>query len=448
MKKFLKITAAILLLLLIFFVGTFKYRQYSANQVSIPKNTSSIIKISIDEIYKSLAFNMISNPGFYLKSDLKKNTETKISKFDHGLKIPASIYFYTIKNQPKTAIFSRFEIKKLYLFEHFLLSTLHMVIDNSEKDGIYSKSENGNIAVYYNRKYAAIVISNEVANFEQALKDILNQKDFEKIDKHKFGELKNSTEHLSFADGAQFATLNFNSGAINFNNELTSKSIIVPAKPFHRKFNSESAISFWLNADFITTPKQSLKLKNTSLEVDSLAKYYRGYLDFEWINTTHQTDSIITYDYNDDFEKIETVKLKKSDIPNFVFNISADAVGLKNFLNRQSIISLDKGVVNKYVFPLYKVFVGGDHLRLALSTSRDNKFGETKELTNNFFALNVDFLKLNKQINQPLLTRYSKNLALLEVKGRKQENGKIKVDSKVEFVNKDINSLYQLLQWL
>ena len=446
MKKLLKITVVIILSLLIFFLGTFKYRQYKANGVSIPKNATSLVKLNVDEIYKSIAANLISNPGYYFKSDTNKSTKPKFEDFDHGLKIPASIYLYTLKNQPKTAFFSRFEIKELDHFEHFLLSTLKLQVVKSGKNGNYSKSKTGNVAVYYNTKYAAIAISTEVINFEPILNKILNQKDFIEVGKSNFDLVKNSTEHVAFADGEHFGTLNFGKGTINFTDEFVSKSIIPAAKPVYRKFNNESAISFWVNADFTTTAKQTLKLKNTSLERDSIAKYYQRYLDFEWVNTTQQIDSIITYDYNDDFEKVEKVTLQKRDVPNLVLNISADAIGLKKYLSSRSIINLDSGIVNKSVFPLYNVFVGEDNDRLVLSTSKGSKVGASTESSNDFFALNVNFLKLNKQINQPLLTRYTKNLTLLEVNGNKQENGKIKIDGKLAFVNKNINSLYQLLK--
>jgi len=446
MKKFLKITALIILLLVIFFAAAFKYRQYRANEISIPANASSLAKISVDEIYKSIAANVIANPGFYFKNDSEQDANAKLDGYDHGLKIPGSIYFYTIKNQSKTAFFSRVEIEELYLFEHFLLSKLQLQIAKSGKNGNYSKSKTGNVAVYYNRKYAAIAISNEVINFEPILNDILNQKDFIKVGDSKFSSVKNSTEHVAFADGEQFATLNFDNGAINFSDELISKSIIPAIKPIRRKFNGESAISFWLNADFKITTKQTLKLKNRSAEPDSLFKYFNGYLDFEWLNTTQQTDSIITYDYNDNFEKIEKMTLQKRDIPNIVVNISADAAGLQNYLSRQNFINSASGLVSKSVFPLYKIFVGGNSKQLILSTSKGNKVRSNTTVTSDFFALKIDFTKLNEQLNQPLLTRYSKNLALLEVKGNNQENGKIKIDGKLAFVNKDINSLYQLLK--
>jgi len=90
--------------------------------------------------------------------------------------------------------------------------------------------------------------------------------------------------------------------------------------------------------------------------------------------------------------------------------------------------------------------VSGNSKQLLLGTSKANKIEEPVKSTDDFFALNVDFLKLNKQLNQPLLNPYFGNLTRLEIKGRKQEHDKIKIDGKVELVNKDINSLYQLLK--
>jgi len=448
MKKFLKITAVVILSLVIFFVGTFKYRQYCANQVSIPNNAGSVVKVSVDEIYKSLVANLISHPGYYFKSDTKTTTKSRFDDLDHGLKIPASIYLYTIKNQPKTALFSRFEIKDFTTFENFLKSILHLNIEKEAEGVGFAKSKLGNITICYNSKNAAVVVSSLAADFNLILTDILSQKNFVELSKSTFNPISLAINHMVFADGENFATLNFANGAINFGDEFVSQRIIPIAQPYHRKFNSESAIHFWLNTDFKTIPGKIFKLKNASLEQDSLAKYYKGYVDFEWLNTIQQTDSIITYDYNDDFEKVEKVTLQKKDIPNFIVNISSDAIGLKNYLGRQNIINPDSGVIDKSIFPLYKISFGGDDNQLLLSTSKRNKVGEITESTNDFFALSVDFLKLNKQINQPLFTRYSKNLKYLEVKGRKQDNGKIQVNGKVELINKDINSLYQLLKGL
>ena len=115
MKKFLKITALIILLLVIFFAAAFKYRQYRANEISIPANASSLAKISVDEIYKSIAANAIANPGFYFKNDSEQDANAKLDGYDHGLKIPGSIIFTRLKTSQKQLFFQGLKLRS-YIF--------------------------------------------------------------------------------------------------------------------------------------------------------------------------------------------------------------------------------------------------------------------------------------------------------------------------------------------
>lgn len=446
MKKFLKITAVILLSLLIFFVGTFKYRQYQANQISIPKNTTALIKFSADEIYKSLATNLLAHPGFYLKSDSNQNKASKIEGFEHGLKIPASIYFYSIQNQPKTALFSRLAIDNLKDFENFLKGTLKFQL--FKKEGLnYGKSRLGNITILYNNDAATLVVSNEVANYDSVLTDILKQKNQIKIVESNFKNIAQATGHIAFQNLKNQGSINFENGAVKFSFEFLLETIVPSKTSKHRKFNVESSVNFWLNADFAKAVNKPLKLKTIVLESDSLAKYYEGYMDFEWTGTTNQLDSVISYDYNDDFEKVEKVTLQKRKIPNFIFSIDAVA-GFKNYLSRQNVIHLDSGIINKSVFPLYKVFANEAGKQLIFSTKQSAIINPSVVSSDDFFGLNINFSKLNRQLDLPVLKPYLKNLKQLEVNGEAINRGKVRIKGNLSFIDDDINSLYQILKGL
>ena len=149
MRKSFKITAAILVSLLIFFVAVFKYRQYQANQISIPGNAAAVLKVNVDEVLKTMAANMISNPGFYLKSNDNQKTSIKKNKLASGLQIPASIYFYAIQNQPATAVFTRFDLKSYPNFETFLTATLRLKISRRQQGINFATSSLGNVVICY-----------------------------------------------------------------------------------------------------------------------------------------------------------------------------------------------------------------------------------------------------------------------------------------------------------
>ncbi|MCX2475612.1 hypothetical protein OQZ33_14865 [Pedobacter sp. MC2016-05] len=450
MKKFLKIAAVILISLLILFLGTLKYRNYSANQIAIPKNTTSLVKISVDEILKTLAFNAISNPVHYFKSDTGKNVGRSFKRIDHGLSIPANLYLYTIKDQPNTSFFARFKIRNLQNFEDFLSKAVGFKIKKVSNKLNYAKSVLGNVAIWYDEKSAAVVFSSQIANFDAVLKDVLNEKDFKEMSDGGFSQLIKSSSHVAFQENAQLAELDFKSGEISFNgifNTLEGMKIKSGLNS-HQPANTNHVMNFWLNADFERNIKKEFKLKNVVIEQDSLVKYYQGNIDMEWINTIKQTDSIITYEYNDDFEKVQKVTLQQKDVPNVLINISADALPLKNYLARQNVIYLDSGVVNKSVFPLYQVFVGGNSKQLTLSTTKEPSLHQYSQKNNNFLALNVNFKQLNRQVSLPIISRYLESLKYLTVTAQATRDKKIAIQGKLEMNNQDINALYQLLTTL
>ncbi|MFD2288438.1 hypothetical protein GJU39_04065 [Pedobacter petrophilus] len=446
MRKFFKITAVIILSLLIFFVALFKYRQYQANQVSIPRNAVSVLKISVDEVFKSLAANLISNPGFYLKSNDKQKPTTGRSKLASGLKIPASIYFYFLQNQPKTAVFTRLEIKSLIDFESFIKHTLGFKILKKQNGISFASSSLGNMAICYNNEAAAIVVSSEMVSFEPILIKLLTQENFVKLSESRFNTMNGLTHHIAYSDNKNTFTTDFSTGAINFNANFPTEAIIPAAQPEHRTFNEESTASIWLNADFPTIADKTYRFKNATIARDSLLKYYKGYVDFEWTNSIPQTDSIITYEYNDDFEKVEKITLQKKEVPNFTLNIAAEATGLKNYLSRQKIINLDSGTVDKLVFPLYQAFVGGDNQQFLLGTNNNLKADTKKERSTDFFSLDVNFKKLNTQSVIPGANRYLKSFSKLTMKGKAVNPHQVQLNGKLTLINGDINSLYQLLK--
>ncbi|MFC3559590.1 hypothetical protein [Pedobacter jamesrossensis] len=446
MKKFLKITAVIVLSLLIFFVGTFKYRQYQANQFLIPKNANAVVKISVDEIYKTLAANIIANPVYYFKSDLKKDSTNKNDKFYNGLKIPASLYFYNIAGAPSTTFFSRFQIKNVKDFENFLRNTLHLEIAKEIGNINIAKSKLGNFSICYNSKAAALALATQIENYEPILLDILNEKNFIKTSDSQFKKILTRKEHLAFSNKENSGWINFNNGVINFCNEFITNEVIPLSSIKHRKLSENATIGFWLNANFKSIDKKVYKYKNFSLEKDSLLKYYNNNIDFEWTNSIQQTDSVITYEYNDDFEKVEKVSLKKRNIPLFSLNFSTKQNGFKNYLAKQGLVNLDSNILNKNTFPLYKVFIKTDANNINFSTAKEQTVNTDKVSSDDFFYLNIDFIRLNKQLEIPIVTNYFKILKRLEVKGKAIDQDKANLQGKLELKNEDINSLYQILK--
>ncbi|WP_343524441.1 hypothetical protein [Pedobacter sp.] len=446
MVKFLKITAAIVLLLFVFFACICKYRTYQAEQTAIPKSAISLIQINVDELYKTIAANMLSHPVYYFKSDFKKNTAAAgPRKLVTGLSIPASIYLYNLADKPADAIFSSLEIKSISDFENFIKNVLHLQVTKKTEGINIAKSQLGNLVICYNHKAAAFAITTRAENLEPDLLGILNKKNTVKASESRFKAQLAIKKHVVFSNSGHNGWIDFRNGQIDFGDVLSSADILPANQSFQHQQNTGNTVNFSLNANFKQGLNKAYRFKNFSLEWDSLLKYYKGNLDVEWTNSVTQTDSVITYEYNDNFEKVEKVSFRKSEIPNFVIRINADTKGLMRYLDHQNIVNKDSATLNKAIFPLFKVFVKHTDQQFVLSSKKDTKSTASYTKSDNLFMLNINFQKLNKQINQSLINRYLKNLAQLSVSGKADESGKINIRGALGMSNKDINSLYLLL---
>lgn len=447
MKKFLKITAVIILLLPIFFVGIFKFRQHQADQIHIPKNTTALIKVSIDEIYKSLALNMIAHPGFYFKS-FKKDSTSKTDKLESGLTIPASIYFYTIKGQASTTLFTRFNIDDLSEFEAFLKNTLQLTVSKKQNGITYAKNRLGNVALYFNSKNVAMAVSGKAANFGQILTDILKQKNFEPLaGSDNYKTITNDKEHISFIEGENGGNINFKNGELLFS-YIRNQPVNTKFKTgiIHRIPNENSIVYLWYNGSLSEHNTKSFQYKNLKIQPDTINKYFDDRLDFEWTKSITKTDSVITYEYNDDFEKVEKISLQENSLPLFSLQLDLKSMGLKNYLSKIGLINPDSGTVNKSIFPLYKVYATETDKNLTFSTQRNLKSNTKKIKSDDFFYLSVNFLKLNAALKTPLIAGYTKALKGLEIKGNMIEGKSLKFNGKMKLVNPEINSMYQIIR--
>ena len=114
MKKILIILLAIITLLAVAYFGFFKYRQIQANNFLIPSNTESLVKINVDELYKTIGISYLKHPEQY-KGTEKKDLKQRIEDLNTGIQIPANIYLFTLKGN-KENYFSKFKRHDRILF--------------------------------------------------------------------------------------------------------------------------------------------------------------------------------------------------------------------------------------------------------------------------------------------------------------------------------------------
>lgn len=442
MVKFLKITAAIVILLLVFYFGFFKYRQLLANKVLIPATTQTLLKINVDELYKTIAISYLKHPSQYAGAD-KKCIKEKVDDLNTGLKIPANIYIYALKGKVKNTFFSRMEIADSSAFNSFILKKLSLI----KKDTHFFQSSDSALCLLFNKTTVAIAFTPKKESVKTALEEILSQKNMVKISDSKFAQMASLTDHLSFQNAENLSKINFTDGKIDFNSEFENKWIEPAAEPRHRIPDPESTVSMWLNGKI----KPDLIKKNNTispslLSKDSFFRFYKDYVDFEWTKTITQVDTIVGYEYNDDFEQVEKKILQDRKIPSITINLSADDKAVSNYLNSLGALDQSTGKISSSMIPLYQAYFKGSDGNVLLTTVKGATPDLKRTSSADFFYFKVDFKKLIKQTSIPLIADKLGVFSQLEIKAKSTRKDKIKLESELLFLNKDANALIQLLK--
>ncbi|MBB6239424.1 hypothetical protein HDC90_004077 [Pedobacter sp. AK013] len=439
MKKFLKITAAIVILLLIFYFGFFKYRQIQSNKVLIPSATHTLYKINVDELYKTFAVSYLKHPSQYSGTD-KKGINEKVTDLNTGIKIPANIYLYDLKGKIKNTFFSRFEIVDSLAFKSFILKKLSL----TEKDINFFQSADSTICLLFNKKAVALAFSPKKESVKTALEEILAQKNMVKISDSKFEQMAALSDHLSFQNAENLSKINFTDGKIVFSSELVNKWIEPALQPKHRVLNPQSTVSMWLNGKFKSVLSNKSAIASSSVfSKDNFLRFYTGYLDFEWTNTVKQVDTITTYEYNDEFEQVEKKVARERKIPGISINMSANDQEVSNYLKSSGFLDQSTGKISAAMIPLYQVYFKGSNGNIQLSTLSNAKPDLKMESANDFFYLKIDLKKLVKQI--PFFDKLN-IFSQFKMNAKSTGKDKIKIESELLFVNQDANALMQLLK--
>ena len=444
MKKFLKITAAIVLLLLICYFGFFKYRQIQANNVSIPVSTDALLKINVDELYKTIAVSYVKHPSQYSGAD-KKGIKEKVDDLNTGLKIPANIYIYSLNRKAKTTFFSTFEIADTLAFNRFIQKKSFLPL--TKKDSNFFQSKDSTIYILFNKTTVAFAYTPQKEQVKTTLVEILNRKNMIKVGESRFKQLVNHSDHISFQNTGNFSKINFTDGKISFSNEFINKMFEPAAKPKHRVLNPESTVSMWLNGKF----KPDLIKKNQTvspslLSKDSFFRFYKDYVDFEWTNTITQVDTVVGYEYNDDFERVEKKLLQDRKIPSISINLTANEREVSDYLKSLNVLDQSTGRISRTMIPLYQVYFKGNNGNVQLSTLQSTKPHLKRISSDDFFYFKVDFKKLIKQTPMPLIADKLGTFSQLEIKAKSIGKDKIKLESELLFLNEDANALIQLLK--
>lgn|GEM_PF-620196 len=407
-KRVAIILAAVVFLLLLFAYSYLALRKYNAYRNTVHGDANFIIKVDADQLYCSMALDYLGNPSFYRGKNVK-STES-------GLSIPAQFFVYTVKSKSAQTYFCAMPVADTLLLRKFVRQKLGVSALKNMGQYVSGKSANGRLTIAFNANTFAIGYSFKRENVEDIIADLINGENMLSDKDQKLVKLKALKSHLAYVFDDYMGTGDFKDGQLHIEGDFNLSGFTINEKTFsHRVFDKDAAVKMWLNVKPSLNERfGGIKVKDYELYPDSLLKYCNSYFDLEMGNPVSQTDTVITYLYNDDFEKEETITSRIEEVPGINSVVSGNATGLFNYLSAANMVKGD--VVNKEFFPLYKLYLKRKENELVLSTNQHVFVSDARENTPYFFYLDADFDKLKSQGQFTLFEKYITQLNRLIIK--------------------------------
>jgi hypothetical protein len=441
MKKAVYWTIAVIVLVFVSFLIFIQYRSAKAYGIALHQKANAILQVNIDKIFLQIAFNFVKNPSYYLKGKPDKSPGN--GQENHGLSLPSHLFLYTIKGMKDDTFFGTIPIDDLETLKAFLNRELkNSPFKKGEANIETSTALKGKLTFAYLHDQLAFAFSNTQENVTGILSDLLLKRNLLSQKEQETKLMRSAAHHVMYQSQYASVHLDFEDGKIKIGGLLDSlkEADHLANLP---NFNQGSAVQFYANLNLAPFLKQKqYQIGDFTLATDTLLKYHHGLTAFELLKTTTQSDTLITYEYNDDFEKVEKQTIKRVQIPEMSLFLSGDGIGLSNYLKRQNILT-DRDSLNKQFFPLYTVYVSTSPNDLTLSTSKAFKKVVPQKKQKNLLWLKIDLDKVKKLDEFAIFSHQLASLGGIEL-SLVPTGKKLRLDGTFQMKNNQINSLVQL----
>jgi hypothetical protein len=441
MGKMIKRAAWIFLLLLFFLTLFFWYRNDSSYQKALPANTSWAVKIQVDGLLKDLALNALAHPSYYLAQRSKDATSHEKEVLKRGFNIPANVFAFGVKGQPN-AIFTRLALADSSHFKAFIAQHLKVNAFTQNQNYTLGLSENQQIQVLFNDTLA--VLAYFIKNPAQELvEQVFYEDQFLQKRDPLLARLKASKSHLTLIQDQKNIAFHFDGGQIKMQGSLPMPADWqVPEKINTPPFDPESALTFY----FMGKVKKAADLHaflpkiRAQMEADSLLGHLKGGITVQAKKPVVQQDSVITYEYDDNFEKVAVPTVQERKVPGLAIVLQGDAPKMLQYL--ESVQALQGAKLNREVSPFLDLGVFSPTAEKVVLSNSTFSNAQIQGTTYHFAQLEIDFQQL-ETYQLPVFHFPLGNFDKLTVKASKKGEV-IQLYGSLGFLDTEINALTQL----
>lgn len=437
----------IVIVLLLAVVYFFRYKQGLQYEDKVPASAEAVLHLNLRQIEQDVVFDAIANPFSYIDISSSKKDDDKKDKTSllDGISIPKNVFLFTNSSHFNGFFISnKLKIKDKTDFEKFLTQENFTKQTRGEvtilkKGKLFVAMRNDDFIVAFNYKN----IQSSLSFFT----DIFNNDSFLDENATLLNSIKKSTSDGVFVTkNNDYVELALNDGEFTINGKLNdSFNWFLPTQT--KQYN-DSVVAFTSGKLNIKTLQQlTTKQKNkfsklTSLSLDSIAQKWLGDFSLNIASIEHKTDTIVTYEYDDDFNKVEKKSTQKLVNPNLDFAISGTR--LYDYFVGQNAIQLVESDSLFTTIPLFKLYANRSNKTITISSDKEIKL-QNSEVDDLKFSL---FLNIEKYLKNQLdfyTIKEDEHIDLLQkMTASISKDNQLSV--KIEFKNKSRNVAGQLIK--
>jgi phage gp37-like protein len=297
-KKKIIVPLLLLLAVAVYFVVFRKDK----NLRYIPENADAVVLIDIKKVTGQYLFSWITHPSHWSGSKTKGKSSGSLK--DSGIRIPDFLQIFHVKDSKFSEWYTVIELKDPQKFIAFLKKQKFTDKGNNrfQKDQIFIML-NGDRCIAGTSEHA----------FEGIQKKLLQTSSSHRV-WNADQLIDNTLGSLSFISGQNIQ---------NFSIELHDDEIEIKNNANQEIFNS-MASKLQKESHFLTLELDKENIRNftrffnKSIADSSQASYIKATVDLERVN-----DTIISYEYDDNFNEVEKKTFQKITQPNYIIDIQS-----------------------------------------------------------------------------------------------------------------------------
>lgn len=365
MRRILYVFSGLLVILLLTIILFRMYRQQQSYAVAVPRDAASVIRVHVDELVTDVIWNMLWHPASYRQETPDGAGRLRWNKV--GVQVPANLFLYQFADVP-WAIFGMLPITDAGAFGTFVGNPKPRENEAAASPRRFASSHG---LAFYTADTVAFAFFRDSGGqpmkaVESHLRDMLRKKRFVPLSASRFAALKKENGHINVM-GNRSLWAEFRRGEVVFSAGAAWDDTL----PWQQVPAGNTGVltlpgRYWSQAGWDTWPGGNKGV----LSRDSLRHYIDGTTTLQWAGTAMQIDTVIGYEYDEDFNPIETRETVERIVPALYGTVTADTRGLLGYLASQGILDTISGQVNREVFPFFPLYVGkADTTRLLIGST-------------------------------------------------------------------------------